>query len=70
MAQKQEGSATTLRSYVEGGGREYKSELDRIETAVDNLPIPLGFADQLYELRQHIELARHRHREDQRQSGA
>lgn len=35
-------------------------ELDSIEAAVDNLPIPLGFADQLYELRQHIELARRR----------
>jgi TRAP-type uncharacterized transport system substrate-binding protein len=35
-------------------------ELDRIEAAVDNLPIPLGFADRLYELRQHIELARRR----------
>lgn len=35
-------------------------ELDRIEAAVDNLPVPLGFADQLYELRQHIELARRR----------
>jgi ABC-type nitrate/sulfonate/bicarbonate transport system substrate-binding protein len=35
-------------------------ELDRIEAAVDNIPIPLGFADRLYELRQHIELARRR----------
>jgi TRAP-type uncharacterized transport system substrate-binding protein len=35
-------------------------DLDRIEAAVDNLPIPLGFADRLYELRQHIELARRR----------
>ena len=33
-------------------------ELDRIETAVDNIPMPLGFADRLYQLRQHIELAR------------
>ena len=35
-------------------------ELDRIEAAVDNIPIPLGFADRLYELRQHVELARRR----------
>lgn len=35
-------------------------ELDHIEAAVDNLPVPLGFADRLYELRQHIELARRR----------
>ena len=35
-------------------------ELDRIEAAVDNVPVPLGFADRLYELRQHIELARRR----------
>jgi hypothetical protein len=27
---------------------------------MDNLPIPLGFADRLYELRQDIELARRR----------
>lgn len=36
------------------------AELDRIETAVDNIPIPLGFADRLYQLRQHIEVARRR----------
>jgi len=35
-------------------------ELETIEAAVDNLPIPLGFADRLYQLRQHIELARRR----------
>jgi hypothetical protein len=35
-------------------------ELDRIEAAVDNIPVPLGFADRLYELRQHIELTRRR----------
>jgi len=35
-------------------------ELDRIEAAVDDIPTPLGFADRLYELRQHIELARRR----------
>jgi hypothetical protein len=36
------------------------SELDRIEGAVDNIPVPLGFADRLYELRQHVELTRRR----------
>ena len=35
-------------------------ELDRIESAVDNIPVPLGFADRLYELRQHVELTRRR----------
>ena len=35
-------------------------ELDRIEGAVDNIPVPLGFADRLYELRQHVELTRRR----------
>ena len=35
-------------------------ELDRIESAVDDIPVPLGFADRLYQLRQHIELARRR----------
>ncbi|MBY0558871.1 TAXI family TRAP transporter solute-binding subunit [Hyphomicrobium sp.] len=35
-------------------------DLETIEAAVDNLPIPLGFADRLYQLRQHIELARRR----------
>jgi ABC-type nitrate/sulfonate/bicarbonate transport system substrate-binding protein len=36
------------------------ADLDRIETAVDNLPIPLTFADRLYDLRQHIEVVRRR----------
>jgi hypothetical protein len=36
------------------------AELDRIEEAVDNIPIPLGFADQLYDLRQHIDAVRNR----------
>ncbi len=36
------------------------AELDRIETAVDNIGVPLGFADRLYELRQHVELTRRR----------
>lgn len=36
------------------------AELDRIDTAVDTIPIPLGFADQHYELRQHIDTVRNR----------
>jgi hypothetical protein len=35
-------------------------ELDRIEEAVDDIPIPLAFSDKLYELRQHIEVVRRR----------
>ncbi|CAA2143025.1 TAXI family TRAP transporter solute-binding subunit [Hyphomicrobium sp. ghe19] len=35
-------------------------ELDRIEATLDNLPVPLTYADQLYELRQHIDLTRRR----------
>jgi TRAP-type uncharacterized transport system substrate-binding protein len=35
-------------------------ELDRIESAVDDIPIPLAFSDKLYELRQHIEVVRRR----------
>src|SRR5262245_50159568 len=35
-------------------------ELDRIEAAVDNIPVPLAFSDKLYELRQHIDIVRRR----------
>ncbi|MGE0848732.1 MAG: TAXI family TRAP transporter solute-binding subunit [Hyphomicrobiaceae bacterium] len=35
-------------------------ELDRIEATVDNIEVPLGFANQLYDLRQHIEVVRRR----------
>lgn len=35
-------------------------ELDRIEATVDNIDVPLGFANQLYDLRQHIEVVRRR----------
>lgn len=35
-------------------------ELSRIEAAVENIPVPLGFADQLYQLRQHVEVVRRR----------
>jgi TRAP-type uncharacterized transport system substrate-binding protein len=36
------------------------AELDRIEATVNTLVIPLGFANQLYDLRQHIEVVRRR----------
>jgi uncharacterized protein len=39
---------------------QHLAELDRIEEAVDNIPIPLAFSDKLYELRQHIEVVRRR----------
>ena len=35
-------------------------ELDRIEDTVDNIAIPLAFANQLYDLREHIEVVRRR----------
>jgi hypothetical protein len=39
---------------------EHLAELDRIESAVDDIPIPLAFSDKHYELRQHIEIVRRR----------
>jgi hypothetical protein len=39
---------------------QHLAELDRIETAVDDIPVPLAFSDKLYELRQHIEVVRRR----------
>lgn len=35
-------------------------EIDRIEEAVNRLPVPLGFANQLYDLREHIDVVRRR----------
>lgn len=35
-------------------------ELDYIEQAVDNIPVPIGFADRLYQLREHIDVVRRR----------
>jgi uncharacterized protein len=35
-------------------------EIDRIDDAVNRLPVPLGFTNQLYDLRQHIDVARRR----------
>jgi TRAP-type uncharacterized transport system substrate-binding protein len=42
------------------GRAEHLLELDRIEAAVDEIPVPLAFSDKLYELRQHIEIVRRR----------
>jgi hypothetical protein len=36
------------------------AELDRIEATVNTLTIPLGLANQLYDLREHIEVVRRR----------
>jgi hypothetical protein len=36
------------------------AELDRIEATVNTLAIPLGLANQLYDLREHIEIVRRR----------
>jgi TRAP-type uncharacterized transport system substrate-binding protein len=39
---------------------EHLAALDRIEAAVDDIPVPLAFSDRIYELRQHIEIVRRR----------
>lgn len=36
------------------------SEVDRVEEAVNQIPVPLGFSNQLYDLRQHIDVVRRR----------
>ena len=38
----------------------YRVELDRIEEEVANVDVPLSFADELFNLRLHIELIRRR----------
>jgi TRAP-type uncharacterized transport system substrate-binding protein len=37
-----------------------RDEIDGIEDAVNQLPVPLGFANQLYDLREHIDVVRRR----------
>lgn len=37
-----------------------QGELEEIEEAVNHIPIPLGFANQFYDLRQHIDVVRRR----------
>lgn len=53
-----EGQSRTLTTTAER--TRSLAELDNIEAAVDLVPIPLGFADQLYELRQNIDAVRAR----------
>jgi TRAP-type uncharacterized transport system substrate-binding protein len=36
------------------------AEVDRVEGAVNQIPVPLGFSNQLYDLRQHIDVVRRR----------
>jgi len=37
-----------------------RAEIDRIEEAVNRVPVPLGFQDQFYNLRLHIDMVRQR----------
>jgi hypothetical protein len=39
-------------------GRDYQARLDRIETAVMEVHVPLAFFHEAYNLKQHIDLAR------------
>ena len=39
---------------------EKQKELDRIEESVDRIPVPLGFASQIYDLKEHIDGVRRR----------
>jgi hypothetical protein len=39
---------------------ELRSELDKIETRVGNVTVPLSYADELYSLRSHINMVRRR----------
>ena len=52
--------ASSKASSSPGDRETLLAELDRIDAAVDTIPIPLGFADQHYELRQHIDTVRNR----------
>jgi uncharacterized protein len=52
--------AGAKRAATQEGRTAALAELDRIESAVDNIPVPLAFSDRLYELRQHIEIVRRR----------
>jgi len=52
--------AVARRDASPGARAEHLLELDRIEAAVDDIPVPLAFSDKIYELRQHIEGVRRR----------
>ncbi len=47
---------------------DLRRRLDEIQQAVNNLQLPLAFADQLYVLREHVSLVRARFEEAQRQT--
>ena len=53
-----------LRAVEDGQGvrpnDELRSELDKIETRVGNVTVPLSYADELYSLRSHINMVRRR----------
>ena len=52
-----------IESEIEEGARpraELVEALDKLENRVTNVRVPLAYADELYSLRQHIELVRHR----------
>ena len=40
--------------------RQKQARIEEIEAAVDHMKLPLGFANQLYDLRQHIDMVRRR----------
>ncbi|HLN09216.1 MAG TPA: hypothetical protein VK281_09690, partial [Xanthobacteraceae bacterium] len=52
-------AAVTRESTAEDFDRAF-AEIDRVETAVDGLSTPLGFSNQVYDLREHINLVRRR----------
>ncbi|HLN08993.1 MAG TPA: TAXI family TRAP transporter solute-binding subunit [Xanthobacteraceae bacterium] len=52
-------AAVTPESSTEEFDRAF-AEIDRIETTVDGLSTPLGFSNQVYDLREHINLVRRR----------
>jgi TRAP-type uncharacterized transport system substrate-binding protein len=52
------------------GGDELLAEIERMEREVLHLSVPLGFADQLYNLRTHIALVRERIQARRRSCGA
>ena len=37
-----------------------QARIEEIEEAVNQIPVPLGFSNQLYDLRQHIDVVRRR----------
>jgi TRAP-type uncharacterized transport system substrate-binding protein len=52
--------ASARRAVTPEARAQHLAEIDRIEEAVDDIPVPLAFSDKIYELRQHIEVVRRR----------